>query len=76
MIAKFAVAWTLTVSVFCSGPAAADDCRRVNLDDQHPTAVIGTQPKLNNFGPGAGLHQPRGRPGEGSVLKEELAKLR
>lgn len=52
LIAKFAVAWTLTVSVFCSGPAAADDCRRVNLDDQHPTAVIGTQPKLNNFGPG------------------------
>jgi hypothetical protein len=52
MIAKLATAWILGALVFWGGPAAADDCRKVNLDDQHPSAPIGVHPKLKNIGPG------------------------
>jgi hypothetical protein len=52
MIAKIAAASILLALVFWGGPAAADDCRKVNLDDQQPSAPIGVQPKLKNLGPG------------------------
>ena len=37
---------------FWGGPAAADDCHEVNLDEQHPSAPIGAQPKIKNLGEG------------------------
>jgi hypothetical protein len=49
---KFAVAWILAALAFWGGSAAADGCHNVNLDDQHPSAPIGTQPKIKNLGPG------------------------
>jgi len=52
MLAKLATAWILGALVFWGGPAAADDCRKVNLDDQHPSAPIGVQPQIKNLGPG------------------------
>jgi hypothetical protein len=52
MIAKLAAAGILAALVFWGGPAAADDCRNVNLDDQHPSAPIGVQPTIKNLGPG------------------------
>ena len=53
MLAKLAAAWILGAPlVFWGGLAAADDCRKVNLDDQHPSAPIGAQPRIKNFGPG------------------------
>ena len=52
MLTKPAAAWIFAALVFCGGPAAADDCRKVNLDDQHPSAPIGAQPRIKNFGPG------------------------
>jgi hypothetical protein len=53
MLAKLAAAALLGAPlVFWGGLAAADDCRKVNLDDQHPSAPIGAQPKIKNLGPG------------------------
>lgn len=52
MIAKLAAVSILAASVLWGRPAAADDCRKVNLDDQHPSAPIGAQPQMKNFGPG------------------------
>src|SRR5579862_7226105 len=52
MMAKLTAAWILAALVFWGGPAAADDCRNVNLDDQHPSAPIDVQPKIKNLGPG------------------------
>ena len=34
------------------GPAAADNCRKVSLDEQHPSAPIGLQPNMKNLGAG------------------------
>jgi hypothetical protein len=52
MIAKLAVAGISAAWIFLGGPAAADDCRKVTLDDQHPSIPIGTQPNIKNLGPG------------------------
>jgi hypothetical protein len=52
MLAKLAAVWLLGALVFWGGSASADDCRSVNLDDQHPSAPIGVQPKMKNLGPG------------------------
>jgi hypothetical protein len=52
MLAKLAVAWILVALLFWGEPAAADDCRKVNLDDQHPSAPIGVQPRIKSLGPG------------------------
>jgi hypothetical protein len=52
MLTKLAAACGLGMLVLCGGPAVADDCRNVKLDDQHPSAPIGTAPKMKNLGPG------------------------
>ena len=52
MHTKLAAAWILLALVFRAGPAAADDCLKVSLDDQHPSAPIGVEPKIKNLGPG------------------------
>jgi hypothetical protein len=44
--------WILAALVSWAGPAAADDCRKVKLDEQHPSAAIGVQPKIKNLGEG------------------------
>jgi hypothetical protein len=52
MMTRLAVAWLLAMLVLHGRPAVADDCHKVDLDDQHPIAPIGTQPKIKNMGPG------------------------
>lgn len=52
MLARLSVALILGALVLWGGRASADDCRKVNLDDQHPSAPIGAQPKIKNLGPG------------------------
>jgi hypothetical protein len=45
MIAKFGVAWTLAVSMLCSRPVAADDCRKVMAKlRMGPDSTKGDQP--------------------------------
>ena len=52
MLARLAATFILAALMFWGRPAAADECRKVNLDDQHPSAPIGVQPKMKNLGPG------------------------
>jgi len=52
MITKLAAVLLVAALAVCEKPAAADDCHKVDLDDQHPTAPIGTRPKIKNLGPG------------------------
>lgn len=53
MFVKLATTGILGALAFWGGSAtAADGCRNVNLDDQHPSAAIGTTPNLKNLGPG------------------------
>jgi hypothetical protein len=51
-MAKLAAACVLIAAMAQAGSAAADDCRKVNLDAQHPSAPIGLQPTMKNLGGG------------------------
>ena len=51
-IVKLSAGWILAALVFWAGLAAADDCPKVKLDEQHPSAPIGVQPKIKNLGEG------------------------
>ena len=50
MIVKLSASWILAALVFWAGPAAADDCAKVKLDELRPSAPIGVQPKIKNLG--------------------------
>ena len=52
MVVKLSAGWILAALVFWAGLAAADDCPKVKLDEQHPSAPIGVQPKIKNLGEG------------------------
>jgi len=52
MIAKLAAAYALAALTLWGEPAATDDCRKVNLDAQHPSAPIGAQPTVKNLAGG------------------------
>ena len=52
MIVKLSAGWILAALVFWAGLADADDCHKVKLDEQHPSAPIGVQPKIKNLGEG------------------------
>lgn len=52
MIAKLAAACALAALTFWGAPAAADDCRKVTLDAQHPSAPIGALPTVKNLAGG------------------------
>jgi hypothetical protein len=71
MIVKLSAGWILAALVFWAGLAAADDCPKVKLDEQHPSAPIGVQPKIKNLGEGEVLHQSSVRAREGPVVQSE-----
>ena len=52
MIVRLSAGLLLAMSAFSGGLAVAEDCRKVNLDEQHRTAPIGSQPKIKNLGEG------------------------
>ena len=52
MIVKLTARRILAALAFWGGPAAADACHKVTLDEQHPSAPIGAQPKIKNLGEG------------------------
>jgi hypothetical protein len=52
MMARLAAACVLIASIGWAGSAAADDCRKVDLDAQHRSAPIGVQPTIKNLGDG------------------------
>ena len=50
MIARAALA--ISAALVGVAPAAAENCRKVNLDVDHPSAPIGATPNLKNLGAG------------------------
>jgi hypothetical protein len=52
MITKLAAVFALAALTIWAAPAIADDCRKVMLDAQHPSAPIGAQPIVKNLAGG------------------------
>jgi hypothetical protein len=51
-MARLAAACVVIAAMAQAGSAAADDCRKIVLDAQHPSAPIGVQPTMKNLSGG------------------------